>query len=114
MTHQARPEPGADEHLPLVVRTFVWGFPHQYQAPAPVGTTVGLAIDGVGTWTLARSATEWLLDEGHPANPAAALRSTGDAAWRLLTGAPYDLRQVQLSGDPTLAQPLLHVRGIIV
>jgi hypothetical protein len=38
----------------------------------------------------------------------------GDTAWRLLTGAKYDRREVQLSGQPALAQPLLRVRGIIV
>jgi hypothetical protein len=38
---------------------------------------------------------------------------SGEAAWRLLTGARYDTRQVQLSGDPALADPLLRVRGII-
>src|SRR6266496_3777414 len=27
-----------DEYLPLVLRTFIWGFPHQYRAPAPAGT----------------------------------------------------------------------------
>jgi hypothetical protein len=35
-------------------------------------------------------------------------------AWRLLTGAPYDLAQVHLSGEPALARALLQVRGIIV
>ena len=39
---------------------------------------------------------------------------TGEAAWRLLTSASYDARQVRLSGDPALGRPLLHVRGIIV
>jgi len=39
---------------------------------------------------------------------------SGEAAWRLLTGARYDASQVQLSGDMTLAEPLLSVRGIIV
>jgi hypothetical protein len=42
------------------------------------------------------------------------LRISGEAAWRLLTGARYDAQQVQLSGDPALAGPLLQVRGIIV
>lgn len=41
------------------------------------------------------------------------LRMSGEAAWRLLTGARYDARQVQLSGDRALAEPLLRVRGII-
>jgi uncharacterized protein (TIGR03083 family) len=103
-----------DEYLPLVLRTFIWGFPHQYQAPAPAGTAIALEFPGIGAWTLTKTATGWSLDEGPPAAPAATVRVTGEAAWRLLTGAPYDPRQVQLSGDPALAEPLLRVRGIIV
>jgi uncharacterized protein (TIGR03083 family) len=102
-----------DEYLPLVLRTFIWGFPHQYQAPAPAGTTIALEIDGIGAWMLTRTATGWTLDERRAAAPAATLRMTGDAAWRLLTGTPCDPRQVQLSGDPALGEPLLRVRGII-
>jgi hypothetical protein len=71
-------------------------------------------IPGIGTWTLTRTATGWSLDEGRPATAAASLRISGEAAWRLLTGARYNARQVQLSGDPALAEPLLRVRGIIV
>jgi hypothetical protein len=103
-----------DEYLPLVLHTFIWGFPHQYQAPAPAGTAIALEIPGIGAWVLTRTATGWSLDEGQPAAPAASLRVSGETAWRLLTGAPYDAREVQLSGDPALAEPLLRVRGIIV
>jgi hypothetical protein len=103
-----------DEYLPLVLRTFLWGFPHQYQAAAPTGTAIALEIPGIGAWTLTRTATGWSLDEEQAAAPAARLQMTGDAAWRLLTGACYDASQVQLSGDPALAGPLLRVRGIIV
>jgi uncharacterized protein (TIGR03083 family) len=103
-----------DEYLPLVLRTFIWGFPNQYQAPAPAGTAVQLEIPGVGAWVLTRTADGWSLDEGEAAAPAAGLRITGEAAWRLLTGAQYDAGQVQLSGDQALAEPLLRVRGIIV
>jgi Mycothiol maleylpyruvate isomerase N-terminal domain len=103
-----------DEYLPLVLRTFIWGFPHQYQAPAPSGTTIALEIPGTGTWTLTRTAPGWILDEGQAAAPAASLRMSGEAAWRLLTGARYDARQVELSGDPDLTEPLLQVRGVIV
>ena len=52
--------------------------------------------------------------KGRAAAPAASLQMTGEAAWRLLTGARYDTRQVQPSGEPALAEPLLRVRGIIV
>jgi uncharacterized protein (TIGR03083 family) len=103
-----------DEYLPLVLRTFIWGFPHQYQAPAPAGTVIALEIPGVGAWTLTKTATGWSLGEGHATAPAARLRIAGEAAWRLLTGARYDARQAELSGDPALAEPLLRVRGIIV
>jgi hypothetical protein len=103
-----------DEYLPLVLRTFIWGFPHQYQAPAPAGTAIALEIPGIGAWILTRTATGWSLEEGQAAAPAAGLRMSGEAAWRLLTGASYDPRQVQLSGDPALAEPLLQIRGIIV
>jgi Mycothiol maleylpyruvate isomerase N-terminal domain len=103
-----------DEYLPLVLRTFIWGFPYQYRTPARVGTTVAVEIPGIGAWILTRTATGWSLDEGQAAAPAASLRISADAAWRLLTGAPYDPRQLQLSGDRALAEPLLWVRGIIV
>ncbi len=103
-----------DEYLPLVLRTFIWGFPHQYQAPAPPGTTIALEVPDIGRWHLTSTAAGWSLDEGEAAAPAASLRMSGEAAWRLLTGARYDQREVRLSGDPALTEPLLRVRGIIV
>lgn len=103
-----------DEYLPLVLRTFIWGYPHQYRAQAPAGTTIALEITGTGTWVLSKTAAGWSLDEGQATAPAAGLRISGEAAWRLLTGAPYDPRQVQLSGDPAMTESLLRVRGIIV
>jgi hypothetical protein len=110
----ARHDHTADEYLPLVLRTYIWGFPHQYRTPAPGGTAIALEIPGIGAWILTKTATGWSLDEGQAAAPAASLRISGEAAWRLLTGARYDPRQVQLSGDSALAEPLLLVRGIIV
>jgi uncharacterized protein (TIGR03083 family) len=109
-----RPQQGKDEYLPLVLHTFIWGFPHQYRTPAPVGTTIAVEILDIGAWSLTRTEAGWSLGEGRAAAPAASLRISGEAAWRLLTGARYDPGQVQLSGDRTLAQPLLQVRGIIV
>jgi hypothetical protein len=66
------------------------------------------------TWTLARTASGWILDESQAAAPTASLRMSGEAAWWLLTGASYDARQVELSGDPAVAEPLLRIRGVIV
>ena len=52
------------------------------------------------------------LNDGQWAAPTAA------PAWSVrtspYTGARYDASQVNLSGDMTLAEPLLSVRGIIV
>jgi len=110
----AAPDGPPDEYLPLVLRTFVWGFPHQYQAPAPDGTAIALEVPGIGAWVLTRTGAGWSLDEGDAAAPAAAMRISGEAAWRLLTGASYDASQAQLSGDPALSEPLLSVRAIIV
>jgi hypothetical protein len=107
-------ERGDDPYLPLVLRTFIWGFPHQYRAPARAGTTVALEIPAIGAWTLTRTESGWSLSEEDAVAPAARLRMDEETAWRLLTGAHYDTRQVRLSGDSALAEPLLGVRGIIV
>lgn len=113
-THPGPHDSSGDEFLSLVLRTFVWGFPHQYRAPAPDGTTVAVEIDDVGSWMLTQTGGRWILGEGQVAAPSARVRMTGDAAWRLLTGARYSPADVRLSGDPALADPLLEVRGIIV
>jgi uncharacterized protein (TIGR03083 family) len=113
-TRPGGPDEPQDEYLPLVLRTFIWGFPHQYRVPAPAGTAIAVEVAGVGAWVLTRTATRWSLAEGRAAAPAASLRMSGEAAWRLLIGAGYDPGQVQLSGDRALAEPLLDVRGIIV
>jgi hypothetical protein len=110
----ARRDQPPDEYLPLVLRTFIWGFPHQYRAPAPAGTAIALEIPGTGAWALTKTATGWSLDEGQAAAPAARLRISGEAAWRLLSGARYDAHQAQLSGATALTGPLLQIRGIIV
>ncbi len=73
-----------------------------------------MQIAGIGAWTLTKTVTGWALDEGRTAAPAASVLMTAEAAWRLLTGARYDPRQVQPSGEPALTEPLLRVRGIIV
>ncbi len=62
---------------------------------------------------LTRHSVGWILDEGRPAEPAAVLRLTGEAAWRLLTGTDYDSGEVELIGQEALTEPLLQVRGII-
>ena len=64
-----------------MLRTFVWGCPHQYRAPAPPGTAVGLELSGAGTWTLPRTAGGWELDEGRA--DAGQTRPAGSSALTL-------------------------------
>jgi uncharacterized protein (TIGR03083 family) len=106
----------AERYLPLVIGTFVWAFPAQYRPDAPPGATVGLDL-GVGPgWTLRRTTEGWILVEGWPAEPVAALRADAESSWRLLTGAlsAADARSLQLYGEERLTGPLREVRGIIV
>jgi len=110
----AETDAGNDPYLSLVLRTFIWGFPHQYEAAAVAGTTVNLKIEGVGCWILTRTGDGWILDEAGDADAAATLTMTGDAAWRLVTGASYDPNGVRTAGNSDLLRPLLLVRSIIV
>jgi uncharacterized protein (TIGR03083 family) len=104
----------ADPHLGLVIRTFVWAFPHQYRPAAPPGTGVTVRIDPVGSWTLTRVGDAWTLAEGLRPGAAATLTLTADTAWRLLTGARYDPSDIRTIGAPGLLEPLFGVRGVIV
>ena len=72
------------------------------------------ARDAEAGLTLIRCPTGWTLAEGGAAAPAAGLHMTGEAAWRLLTGASYDRSQIWLTGDEALGEPLLRVRGVVV
>ena len=104
-----------DRFLPEVLRTFVWAFPHQYQAEAAPGTTVQLDCGPTGgAWLLTRDATRWVLDESTARSPAATLHMAPQVAWRQLTGLPVSAGQYATEGDKNLIQPLLMVRGIIV
>jgi hypothetical protein len=101
-------------HLPLVLRTFVWAFPHQYRVEAPDGTTVAVELGAGGSWTLMRHRSGWELDAGSSASPAATIRMGERVAWRQLTGLAVAPGDVSLDGPEHLVEPLLAVRGIIV
>jgi len=78
---QPQPPDGPhDQYLGLVLSIFVWGYPHQYRVAAPVGTTVAVEVSGIGAWTLTRSASDWILDEGRPVTPAADRLATSSAS----------------------------------
>jgi uncharacterized protein (TIGR03083 family) len=96
------------------------GLPHAYRHhDAPDGTTLTLDVSGPagGRWTLERSAGAWRLMDGAPASPAARAAMTDDAAWRLLfNGLPREAAReaIQVTGDETLAAPLLQARSIVI
>lgn len=104
----------ATRYLDVVLRTFVWAFPHQYRAPAQPGTEVGLDLGEGGAWILTRTENGWELDEGPSESPAAQVTMSGDAAWRSLTGATVDPREVSNQGPNELTDPIREVRGIII
>ena len=103
-----------DRYLPVVLSIFVWAFPHQYRAAAEPSTLVNLDLGEPARWHLTRGHERWELEPGlaHPAS--AAIKTDMDTAWRLFTGAPYNHADLATAGPPSLTQPLLAIRGIIV
>jgi uncharacterized protein (TIGR03083 family) len=98
----------------------VRALPHAYaQTPAPPGTSVTLDVHGETTaaWSLVHDNRGWTVMRGQPDTPTAVVRVDADAAWRMfynaLAGKALAAR-VQMSGDATLAAPLLHTRSVIV
>jgi hypothetical protein len=107
-------QPGThDRLLPDVLRTFVWAFPHQYGAEAPVGTVVQVGLGDAGTWNLIRDADRWTLEAGPAEEPAASIDLPTAVAWRQLTGLAVPEDSIRLDGPDNLVKPLFDVRGII-
>jgi uncharacterized protein (TIGR03083 family) len=102
-----------DRFLPEVLRTFVWAFPHQYDAEAPAGNAVQVGLGTGGTWHLVRADHGWTLEQGAAAHPAAVLDLHETVAWRQLTGLPVPQSAMRADGPDHLISPLLQVRGII-
>lgn len=103
-----------DSYLDVVLRTFVWAFPHQYTVGAEPGTQVAVDLGDTRRWLLTREATTWVLDEGTSQSAAARVSMSGDTAWRMFTGGAYDPTLIISEGDVELVQAVLRVRGIIV
>jgi uncharacterized protein (TIGR03083 family) len=104
----------AEKYLAVVIRTFIWAFPNQYEPVAEVGTQVALDIGDVGAWTLTRADDGWEMDEGSCSSPTARVRMSADAAWRSLTGAVVDPLEITNEGPVELTDAVRRVRGIIV
>jgi hypothetical protein len=67
-----------------------------------------------GVWTLLRHAGEWIIGAGTAEQSQAVVRVAADTVWRLLYNAPFDRGAVSIDGDPSLAEPLLETRSVIV
>jgi len=120
--HEAVGGPGllTSELFPPFIETLLRGLPHAYrQVAAPVGTVVQLRIRGDigGTWQLLKAADAWQLQAPDPvAQPAAEVVMSPDVAWRLFTKglSPEEARpQVQLNGDPQLAEAALRLVAVM-
>ena len=59
------------DHLPEVLRTFMWAVPHQLGQPGRHVTTLQMTIAGVACWTLSPSGSGWVMDERAAADPTA-------------------------------------------
>lgn len=103
----------------------VRALPHAYAATsAPPATIVAFEVAGeaadapvVGTWSVVRERERWTLHDGVLGAPAATVRATPDAAWRLLYNAlpePARASGIRVTGDAGLAGVLLGARAVIV
>lgn len=103
-----------DRFLAEVLSTFVWAFPHQYEAPGEHGTTVQIDFGWCGTWHLERVSESWELHPGRVRSPSASVAMAPEMAWRQMTGLPLPDGAFSIEGSESLTRPLLAVRGIIV
>ncbi len=86
---------------------------------APTGTAIVFEVAGDGTheWTLVRAESGWNVWRGRHDQPATAIRTDADTAWKILYNAlPGDRasQRVTIAGDASLAAPLLHARSVMV
>jgi uncharacterized protein (TIGR03083 family) len=98
----------------------VRAFPRAYaDVAAPPGTAVVFDVltEGESVWTVVRESSAWRVWRGRADRPAATLSAKADQAWRLLYNGltPADARQrIAVSGDRSLAEPILSARSVMV
>jgi hypothetical protein len=103
------------DHLPEVLRTFVWALPHQLPVPAGAGSVIAVTIDHLAMWTLTPNTEQgWTLSEGLGEDPTATVAVSPDAAWRWFVGAEVPADQVAVTGPRELTDAVMQVRAIIV
>jgi uncharacterized protein (TIGR03083 family) len=86
---------------------------------APSGTAIVFEVAGDETyeWTLMRAEAGWKVWRGRHAEPATAITTDADTAWKILYNAlPGDRasQRVTIAGNASLAAPLLSARSVMV
>jgi uncharacterized protein (TIGR03083 family) len=98
----------------------VRALPRAYKdVAAPPGTRVVFEVTGEDdyAWIVARESSIWRVGRGRADRPAATISADADVAWRLLFNglAPADARRrIAVSGDRSLAEPMLGARSVMV
>ena len=102
-----------------VLDCFLRGLPHALRdVAALLGTALLVEIPGEcgGRWFLARTPAGWGFLDCEAARPAARVTIPPELAWRLFTKGldPASARaQIEMEGDRSLAEPVLHLTAII-
>ena len=95
----------------------VRALPRAYRGmEAPPGTSVEVEVPGVGVWAVERGDAAWAVRAGAPAAPDCSVVADPDTAWRLLFNALDEAaarERLLITGDPELAEPLLHARSVM-
>jgi uncharacterized protein (TIGR03083 family) len=106
------------EWLRPALEIFIRALPVTYQHTAALpGSCLNVSIEGDagGAWALVHNGA-WQLFEGRAETPAAAVRLSGDTAWRIFTkGLPREeaARRVQIEGDAELGATFLGTLAIM-
>jgi uncharacterized protein (TIGR03083 family) len=95
-----------------------WAYPFRLrQAPRTAGETITITITGPVsvTWHLVATRAGWEFRNERGSNQVAQMTASTEHMWRLLTNnlARDDYNQVDLTGDRTLTEIILHTRAII-
>jgi hypothetical protein len=87
--------------------------------PATIGTAVAFEVeaDGDCVWSVVREVSGWSVVRGRAPHAAASLRTDGETAWKLLYNALSTEAarvRVTITGESSLAEPMLGARSVMV
>jgi len=119
--HEGNTRPGimTRELYYPVLDCFMRALPFTYRdVSAAPGTAVHIAVAGEcgGSWYLYQEGETWVLPGCEPAEPTAEMVIPQEIAWRIFTkgiGRESALSQVRISGNRTLALPVLGMVSIV-